>query len=439
MSLGESSKSLIKLAIPIIMGQIGLMLIGAGDVFIASLYSKTSVAAIGVANGVINPVFLFGVGLMMGISPSLAIRRGEGDQEKRDLGSILVYSVLIGICTTLVTLIINLMVPHIGLAEELIQSVQAYNQIVAWSFPFAIMFTALKEYLQAYEDVMIPNIMNIFAVFINLAVNYLLVFGHGRFEGIGEVGLAWASFFTRALLFIFILIYALKHEIPKSASSKFHLETFKFSLPIAFMFFLEVLAFCSVSILSGKLSVLAAATNNIILTMASVSFMIPMSIASALAVKIGHAYGEKDLRKLKNYTNSGILLGLLYASFAAFTFFLIPDVLMSLMSPEEDVIALGVSLLKIVAIFQFVDSMQVIITGILRGMKYVNIVSMIVFAGYWLIGIPYGVYLAFFTDNGIHGLWIGLALSLAIVAISLGSYLKYKIKSLLLKEKEALQ
>jgi MATE family multidrug resistance protein len=420
-------RELLKLSGPIIMGQIGLMMIGAGDVYIASLYSSKSVGAIGVANGVINPVFLFGVGLMMGISPKLSFKRGEGQTKREDLSTVLGYSSLIGLFIAGLTLLVNLLVPHIGLEQELVPSVIAYNQIVAWSFPFAIVYSAIKEYLQAYEDVMLPNIINIVAVFFNLVVNYILVFGLGSFEGIGEIGLAWASFITRFVLMVFILIYALKKEEVKQLSLPFGREILSFSLPIAFMFFLEVLAFCVVSILSGKISVLAAATNNIILTIASTAFMVPMSIGSASAVKVGHAFGEKNYFALTDCVKSALSLGLLFAICASTFFFFGSRPLMSLLSNDPEVIELGVSLLKIVAVFQFVDSIQVILTGVLRGMKYVNSVSVIAFTGYWLVGIPTGVYLTFFAGYGVKGLWIGLAVSLAMVAIGLFFFLLKKL------------
>lgn len=431
MNLNKAIKSLILLASPIIVGQLGQMLITAGDVYVASMFSTESVAAIGVANGVINPFYLFGIGLMFGISPSLAIRRGEGIDKREALSSIIVYSLIWGALITLACLLANLIVPHLGFKGELVPSIQLYIDIVAWSLPFGIVFQGVKEYLQAYEDVFIPNLIAILAVVFNLIVNYILVFGLSGLEGMGEVGLAWASFATRVIQCLLILIYALRSEVISKIKIQLGVDIFKFSLPIAIMFFLEVLAFCSVTLLSGKISVTAAATNNIIMTFASVIFMVPLSIGSAVAVKIGNAYGRENFSEIRLYTTSALSLILVFICCSSIALFTFPESIMRSITTDLDVIELGIKILFIVAIFQFFDSMQVVFSGILRGLKETRLPSIMVFIGYWIIGIPTGYYLTFYRDFGAVGLWIGLAISLALVALFLGffTFLKvYKVR-----------
>ena len=165
--------NLLKLTGPIIAGQLGMMLIAAGDVYIATLFSTKAVASIGVANGFINPIFLFGIGLMMGVSPILAKRRGEGKKDEEDLISIILYSLLIGLVLTFITLVSMPLMYHLGIEPELLPSMEAYIEIVAWSLPFAIVFTGVREYLQSYEKVLIPNLISVTAVVFNLIVNLI--------------------------------------------------------------------------------------------------------------------------------------------------------------------------------------------------------------------------------------------------------------------------
>lgn len=427
MNLKQSIKSLILLALPIILGQIGQMLITAGDVYIASMYSTSSVASIGVAGGIINPFFLFGIGLTIGISPSISIGRGAGTDRRDSLTSIVVYSSFWGMFVTLLALIASHFIPHFGLEPSLIPSIQKYISIVAWSLPFGIIFQGIKEYLQAYEDVVFANAISIFAVFLNLAANYILVFGFFGISPIGEEGLAWASLITRVVQFLFIFLYVVKKEKWFKFSMQFSLNTFKFSLPIAIMFFMEVLAFCSVTILSGKISVIAAATNNIIMTLASILFMIPLSISSAVAVKIGNAFGRKDFAEIKLYTTSSLIIIIGFVLLSSFFLLAYPQTILQFISNDPAVILLGVKLLLIVAIFQFSDSVQVVLTGILRGLEQTKLSSIMVFIGYWIFGIPTGYYLAFYADYGAVGLWLGLAISLGLVAIFLGIFTFIKI------------
>lgn len=421
MDLGKSIKSILKLSIPIIIGQLGQMLITAGDVYIATMYSTKAVAGIGIAGGIVNPIFLFGIGLMMGVSPSLAVIRGEGHNEKDALSSVFLYSLVAGLALTFVMLFLNNFIKVLGVKEELIPSIKTYISIVAWSFPFAIVFQGLKEYLQSFERVILSNVLAILAVIINLGLNYLFVFGMDGIPGMGEVGLAYASLCIRILLCLSLFVYVFGFFPKKKISPPLIRRIFKFSLPIAFMFFLEVLAFCTVTILSGKISIVAAATNNIIMTIASISFMIPLSISSAVAVKVGHGYGQKDRESILGYMKASIVTAMVYIMIAASFFFIFPKQIMLFMTNDVEVIELGIKLLFIVAVFQFSDSLQVILSGVLRGLDDTKTSSYLVFIGYWIIGIPIGIYLTFNLNYGTEGLWSGLAISLSMVAIALST------------------
>jgi MATE family multidrug resistance protein len=431
MNLNKAIKQLVFLSFPMVVGQLGQMLIGAGDVYMASLYSTITVASIGVANGVINPIFLFGIGLMMGVSPSLATSRGEGNNDRNSLLSIIVYASVVGIILTFLTLFLSeFVVPYMGFDAAMIPSMQAYIEIVSWSLPFAIVFQAIKEYLQAYEEVFIPNLLSIIAVGLNLVVNYVLIFGFGEFEGVGEIGLAYASLFIRVLLFIAILAYVLSKEKIEKVSRELILNIFRFSLPIAFMFFIEVLAFCTVTVLSGKLGIVQAAANNIIMTIASIAFMVPLSVSSAVAIKVGHSYGKKDFELVKQYSLSSIIIILCFVGLSASTFFFIPEQILAFTTSDQEVIVLGVKILFVVAFFQIVDSLQVIFSGILRGLNNTSVSSILVFIGYWIIGIPIGIYLGFYNGQGAYGLWIGLAISLTMTAIFLFCYLSVTLNKI---------
>lgn len=430
--------SLIKLAVPIIIGQLGQMLIVAGDVFMAGKYATQSVAAIGVASGFINPIMYFGIGLTIGVSPLIAIKRGEGEVRPNAFLSILFYGLVIGLCLTIILLGQNFYIRLAHINPKLIPSIKDYIEIIAWSMPFAIAFQAIKEYLQGFEKVVIPNLIAILSVVLNLILNYFFIFGIGEFKGFGEIGLAYASFAIRFLMFVAILFYvAVKFKFGKF-NYQFIKENFLFSLPISFMFFLEVLAFCIVSILSGRLDVVSAATNNLIMTIASVTFMIPLSFANATAVKVGHAFGNKQHGVLMDYVKGSLICVLCFIGISLSTYLLLPSIIMRMFTEDTAVIELGIKVLFIVGLFQFSDGMQVLLSGILRGLEDTKLSSFLVFLGYWIIGIPLGVYLTFYKKIGIEGLWVGLAMALTIVATTLGVYTQRKLKILRYKFNETI-
>ena len=275
------------------------------------------------------------------------------------------------------------------------------------------------KFLQAKEKVMVPNIISISSVFINVGLNFVLVFGFAGVGGIGEIGLAYASLSIRVLMLICILVYLIKSHVLEKVSIKIVTDLFKFNFPIGFLFFIEVLAFCTVTVLSGKFGVIDAAANNLIITFASISFMVPLSLASASSVKVGHSYGEQNLEKVNGYIKASLSLGGLYILFSMSMFLLFPKYLLAVSTNDPAVIELGVKLFFIVALFQVADVLQVILTGILRGLGVTKLPSFLVFLGYWLIGIPTGSYLAFNLDMRTQGLWWGLATALTVVSLFL--------------------
>jgi MATE family multidrug resistance protein len=418
----KSLKQLIILSVPIILGQVGQMLIGTGDVYIAGLYSTNTVAAIGVANGLINPIFLFGIGLFMGVSPILSIERAQAKNSKNDLYNILIYALFAGVALSVLCYILTFVIDFIPIEAVLKPSIKAYIRVVCWSFPFAYLYQGVKEFLQAREEVFWPNFLSIIAVFLNVLINYFFVFGWGSIEGVGEIGLAYASVSIRVLLFISVL-FLVRKDLCYQFNFSFLKRVFLFSYPVAFMFFLEVLAFCSVSILSGFFSVTSAATNNIIMNLASIVFMVPLSISSAAAVKVGHAYGKNDFSEIKIQASSALIISFLFTIVSATVFILFPEPILKIFTHDMAVIKLGVQIVFVVALFQVFDGLQVTLSGILRGLDKTKLTSIMVFVGYWIFGIPIGVYLAYAHNLEVFGLWIGLALSLASVAILLGAFL----------------
>jgi MATE family multidrug resistance protein len=424
MTIPSALKQIAILSGPIILGQVSQTLIGAGDVYVASLHSTDTVASVGVAVGIMNPILLFGIGLTMGISALFSIKRGAGEAVKGKVSTVLAYSLAIGLILTLALWGVQLLIPYFGIQAPLVKPIQTYLSIIAWSIPPLIVFQGLKEYMQAFERVLAPNLLSIAAVIFNVIINYVLVFGWGPINGMGEIGLPIASVIVRVLLCLGLLGYLLLTEKWSFPEIRLPQELFKFSLPIASAFFLEILAFCLVSVLSGTLGVQEAAANNIILTLASTLFMVPLSLSSAASVKIGNAFGLQSRLAVKTYIQAVFVFTLSYSLFSSSLLAAAPHSLMSFFSNDPEVILLGVRVCYIVAIFQFFDCLQVTCSGVLRGLKETRFPLLMVVLAFWLIGIPTGTYLTYQLDFGIRGLWIGLALGLAVASIGLGFLLR---------------
>jgi MATE family multidrug resistance protein len=190
------------------------------------------------------------------------------------------------------------------------------------------------------------------------------------------------------------------------------------------------MAFCSVTLFVGRFAEDQIAANNLALNLGSLAFMVPLSISSAVAVKVGHAYGEKDYSRIRIYSQMSLFLALFFAVIMGLSFYLFPHAILSFYTSDTEVIEWGKKILFWVACFQLFDGAQVTLSGILRGLSVTRPSSIAIFIGYWIIGIPLGYYLGFYTNLEAQGFWIGLAISLAVVALMLSVVLKNHMRSL---------
>ena len=412
-------KELFKLSTPIIIGQVGIMLIGVGDVLVASAHSPLSLASIGVAVSILNPIFLFGIGLMMGVSSFVSIEIGKEKNLDSALKSSLFFALMASIALMLITYAFSHTIDYFGLVPEMVPFIKSYINIVLFSFPFAYFYQVIKEFLQAYERVNFTNSVAIVGAIINIPLNYCLVFGKFGLPKLGFDGMAYASLLIRFIMAA-IVIYPLRDKIFNGLVDRTYLKSLmKFSFPIASMIFFEVLGFCLFGVLAGKFGVIEAATNNLILNIASLTFMVPLSISSAVSVKVGNSFGQKSYSRIKGYSIMAIAMSMGFMLFTAVMYLLFSKEIMSLLSDDLKIVTMGAAVLFVVAIFQLVDGLQVTLAGVLRGLDKTKESFIGIIIGFWIIGIPLGVYLGFYENLKLIGLWVGLAISLAVVGVLL--------------------
>lgn len=427
----EALRQLIYFAGPIIMGHIGIMLIGTGDMIIAGRYSRESLAAIGLAISVANPIMISLLGLQFAASPLLAQKRGNGEKIDSYFWTVILYSFLISLVSCVLTLLSIHLIPIFNYDPVIARLMREYLIITSFSALGLCLYQGVKEFFQSEEKTVSANLVAIVAVGVNLLFNYAFVFGKLGAPELHEAGLAWGSLAVRSFmgLTLFVLTYRYWRTSFK-IDWKFMTEMWKLGIPIALTLFFEIMAFCSVTLFVGKFAEVQTAANNIALNLGSLAFMIPMSISAAVSVKVGHAYGERNLSRIKIFNQVSLFTSFFFTFLMALIFYLQPEALVLLFTKDVLVIEWAKKLLFWVACFQLFDGAQVTLSGILRGLSITRASSAAVFVGYWLIGIPMGYYLGFYTDLEAQGFWIGLALALAIVALMLGIILKRKMKKL---------
>lgn len=427
--------NLVKLSLPIFGGNISQVLVSFADTATAGHYSTVALGAISVASAIVMTLTIGAIGLILSISPTIANYRGQNIPSKRYFKLTLLFSVIVSIPFFSILELFLYNIKYIGLSPDLIEPVKQYIAICAWTiFPVAV-FTALKEFLQAFEKVVFANILMVFMVILNIILNIILTFGFNfsfvHIPALGVLGLSLATLISKTLAGVFMLIYCIPlFNTAFEKSKKYIKELIRIGTPISFAIFFEFLGFNLTGVIIGKFSALFAAVHNIILCIANFTFMIVLSVSSAASIKIGYFNGRKDKKNIIKYSIAEIFLTLLIciSAFVLLKFF--ADSIISIFSKDIEVINLSKKILIIAMCFLFFDGIQGACVGILKGLKDTKIIMFTMLFVYLFVAIPIGCYLAFCKNIVLEGFWIGLALALLLAAFITSGRVIYDIKQM---------
>ena len=398
------AKELLNIALPIIMGNLGFILIGAGDVLIAGRHSTDTLAAISIATAITNCIQTFGIGLIVSVSPLLFNYRGENKCAKKYFYPTLRFAMILAIIVMLAVLAFIPAIDYLNFDPKLVPMIKQYMFVTAFATFGGYLHAAVKEFLQAFEIVMFPNLVTAIAVVLNVLLNVILVFGYGPIPSLGVLGLAIASFVVRYFMGFVLLIYCFSlMKFRNYKDSDYYKSLIKIGIPISCAILVEFIAFNSIAIIMGRVSGVYAAAQNLVCTLTTVSFMVPLAISNAIAVKVGFANGAGNITDLKKYSFVGIVISVGFMACSALIFATFPEFLVRLFSRDEVLIKISIPVLYVLAIFQVFDGLQVALSGVFKGIKKTGVVLLSNFIAYWLISIPLGYTLAFHFNMNLKG------------------------------------
>lgn len=413
------------------MGNLGFILIGAGDVLVAGHHSTDTLAAISIATAITNCIQTFGIGLIASVSPLLSNFRGEKKSAKKYFFPTIRFSMVLGVIVMFAVLASIPLIDYLHFEEKLVPMIKEYMFVTAFATFGGYLHAALKEFLQAFEIVLFPNLVTVFSVFLNIALNVTLVFGLGPFPSLGVLGLAVASFIVRYFMGFALLIYCFRvMNFNDYKDFEYYKSLIKIGIPISCAIMVEFIAFNSIAIIMGRVSGVYAAAQNLICTLTTVSFMVPLAISNAIAVKVGFANGAKNINDLKRYSFVGIVMSVGFMMLSALIFSSFPNFLVGLFTQDSNLVKISVPVLYILSVFQIFDGLQIALAGIFKGMKRTGIVLISNFIAYWLLSIPLGYTLAFHFNLNLRGFWYGLAAAAVLLCVMMVIMLLKSIKKL---------
>lgn len=426
-----TAKEILIFSLPIIAGQIGQMLFGIGDMLVAARYSSLAVASIGVAAMTFAPFLMVGVGVLLCTGPLASQAKGRGEEDPTLLYNAYFLSFLLSLVLTLILFCAPLYIDFLKLTPEISPHVVDFLQITSFSLFPAFVYQATKDYLQANGYTIAPNVIILFFNIVNVLLNILFMFGYGSFEGYGIKGAAIATLLCRFMMAIVVFLYMKSvMKFVRKRNNQTIKTILRLGSPISFTILCEVLIFTVVTILVGGMSLVAGAAQSLVINITSLTFMIPLALGSAISVLIGEQFGKKSLPGIKRLSTGAMTLTLVLQILFAIIYLTIPNQVMGLVTKDEAVILYGATLLFWVGIFQIPDGLQVVLSGVMRGLNETKIPMFLGLVSYWVIGLPIGVYLAYTDKMEARGLWIGLAIGLTCMCILLIIFYQNRIKKL---------
>ncbi|MCP5538061.1 MAG: MATE family efflux transporter [Akkermansiaceae bacterium] len=425
------ARATLLLALPLIAGQVGQMLMGVTDTVMIGHVGIVPLAASTFANTLLMVPMLFGIGLLTSVS--VRVSQGRGAQRVDDVKAAVRNGTWLALGLGLVVVAgISALMPALdmfGQAREVVDATPGYLFLAACSMVPALVAMAWKNYADALNRPWVPFWIMLSGVMLNVFLNWLLIFGNWGLPALGLEGAGWATLlsrcFTALALFRWISRSAqVRDWSPKRWLGGLRVQEMRsllaLGIPVGLQLVAEVCAFAAGSLMIGTIGVAALAAHQVALTCASTSFMVPLGIAMALTVRMGEASGGGGATRQRTILLGGWAYGLLFTGMSMLAFLLFGRWIASQIVNDIEVIELATGLLLIAGVFQIFDGSQVISSSALRGMGDVRIPASLGILAYWVVAIPAGAYLAFSYGLGARGVWWGLALGLGVAALTLG-------------------
>ena len=430
-------EAMLRLALPVVVVQVGMMLLGVVDTMVVGRLSSEALAAVALGHVAIIAVSSFGIGMLMALDPLVAQAVGAGDEiaVRRSIQRGMVLAIALMVPTTLLLIPVETALTLLRQPHETVPIASAYVRICIPGILPYYGFAVLRQTLQAMGRLR-PIVITIIVVnLFNLVADWALVFGAGPIPQLGPVGSAWATTAARTLLFVVLLIVARGEITPllgRLDRAVLRLQplwrTVRLGAPIGFQVQLELLMFTAIALLMGGLGTLQMAAHQVTINLASLTFMVPLGVSSATAVLVGRAIGARDDGGARRAAAAGLLIGAGFMTLMAALFIGAPRLLATAYTSVEEVVVLAALLIPIAGCFQIFDGLQVVAAGVLRGAGDTRAPLFVNIVGFWCLGLPTSLVLAFKLGYGPQGLWWGFVVGLGAVALFLISRVAWKFR-----------
>ena len=421
---------MLALAIPVVLSELGWMAQGVVDTIMVGNLGPAAIGAVAVGNAVYYVPSLFGIGILLGLDTLVSHAYGRNDHDA--CHHWLAQGVYLACIATPPIMLLTAGASYgflrFGITPEVAGMAGGYLRILNFGTLPLLLYGAARRYLQGVAQVRVITVTLIIANLVNWFGNWVLIYGKFGLPALGVNGSAISTCLARVGMAVALLGFAWRYERSRGHPLFRHWarpsfvqirQLLRLGTPAAGQTVLEVGAWNSATFAAGLLNPVALATHSIALNYASVTYMVPLGMSAAAAVSVGHAIGAGDRTRARRAGWMAMGLGTAFMVMAAIVFLLAPRPLIALYTRDPRVLVEGPGLLYVAAAFQIFDGIQTVSTGALRGLGQTRVPMVANFVGYWILGLPLGVWLCFGLRWGVYGLWIGLTLALVVIAATL--------------------
>lgn len=431
----QEMRATLRLAGPVVAAQLAQMSMGLADTMMVGRLGREALAGVALGNALFFFLAIMSMGVVMAVGPMVSQAHGAGLKEpiERSVRQGFWLALLLSIPFCILLWNLEPILLAIGQPSEAVAGAVSYVQAIVWGFLPFLWLMVLRGFVEGISRPWPVTVIMSFGVLLNIAANYVLMYGKLGFPALGIAGTGWAS----TIVFWFLVLalvahvrivpslrtYAIFSTIGRPDPDYFR-ELFRVGWPIGVSLGIESGLFTFTALLMGLIGPTALAAHQVALQCAAFTFMVPLGTGMAASVRVGQAVGREDWSGVRRAGAIGVALAAAFMSLAAACFWIFPRSIIGLFldlgeAGNADVVVLAVTLLGIAAVFQVFDGIQVSAAGALRGLKDTRRPMVIGFVSYWLVGLTTGYVLGFGLDLGASGLWWGLVLGLATAAILL--------------------
>ena len=421
----EDYSATIKIGVPIVLGQLGIVVVGLVDNIMVGHFSTSDLAAASFVNSVFNIPILFGMGFSYGLTPLVGQFFGRGDKFR--VGGLLRNSLLanfmIGLFLSVAMGIMYLNVHRMGQPEELLPLIRPYFLLQLTSLVFVMMFNSFKQFADGITDTKTSMWIMLSANLLNIIGNSLLIYGVWGLPALGLTGAGISTLASRIFMFVAFAILFFRKQSYRRYLVGYHRTTYntgdlkvlnRMGMMVGLQMGMETALFSISGVMIGWLGTVPLAAHQVVASISTLGFMVYYGVGSAVSIRVSNFFGRGDIAGVRRATLAGThLLGLLAISVSVF-FLLVREHIGWLYTSSEEVVNLVAVLMVILVFYQFGDSLQIIFANALRGVADVTSMAVISFIGYFVIALPVSCICGFVLDWGIEGIWVGYPVGLTL-------------------------